>query len=266
MFKELKYLVKLQNIDKELLQINELRGDLPKIVENLNNDINNLKSELDNYRNREKEIILELKNLEGQIIDSKEHLKRYQDQLYLVTSNKEYDSLTSEIDAVRQEIDKAEYKIIEVDEEMENLVEAIKSKNLTLQEKLDELKVHKEQLDNTNQKTNEVQTKLLKNREEVVKLIPLRYIREYERVAKAKNGIAIVPIQQIFEEKVDKKGNIEYIPAKVSCGGCSKIVPPQKIFEIRSAKTLIRCEFCGRMLYWDNEASEVRLNNEEEIF
>lgn len=266
MFKELKYLVKLQNIDKELLQINEIRGDLPKIVENLNNDINNLKNELDNYRNREKEIILELKNLEGQIIDNKERLKRYQDQLYLVTSNKEYDSLTSEIDAVRQEIDNAEYKIIEVNEEMENLVEAIKSKNLTLQEKLGELKVHKEQLDNTNQKTNEVQTKLLKNREEVVKLIPLRYIREYERVAKAKNGIAIVPIRQIFEEKVDKKGNIEYIPAKVSCGGCSKIVPPQKIFEIRSAKTLIRCEFCGRMLYWDNETSEVRLNNEEEIF
>jgi len=248
MFKELKYLVKLQNIDKELLQINEIRGDLPKIVENLNNDINNLKNELDNYRNREKEIILD------------------QDQLYLVTSNKEYDSLTSEIDAVRQEIDNAEYKIIEVNEEMENLVEAIKSKNLTLQEKLGELKVHKEQLDNTNQKTNEVQTKLLKNREEVVKLIPLRYIREYERVAKAKNGIAIVPIRQIFEEKVDKKGNIEYIPTKVSCGGCSKIVPPQKIFEIRSAKTLIRCEFCGRMLYWDNETSEVRLNNEEEIF
>ncbi|HCL00119.1 MAG TPA: hypothetical protein DHW42_08465 [Candidatus Marinimicrobia bacterium] len=266
MFKELKYLVKLQNIDKELLQINELRGDLPKIVENLNSDINSLEKELGNNRNREKEIILELKNLEGQIADDKEHLKRYQDQLYLVTSNKEYDALTSEIDTVRQEIDNAEYKILGMKEEMENLIEAIKSKDLTLDEKLNELKVRKEQLDSTNQKTNEAQTKLFKSRAEVVKSIPLRYIREYDRVAKAKNGIAIVPIQQIFEEKVDKKGNIEYIPAMVSCGGCSKVVPPQKFFEIRSAKTLIRCEFCGRMLYWDDETSEVRLNNEEEIF
>ncbi len=265
MFKELEYLVKLQKIDNELLKIDELKGDLPQIVETLEKNITNLERELENDRSREKEIILETKDLEGQIGDNKEHLKRYQDQLYLVTSNKEYDALTSEIETVRQNIDTAEYKILELNEEMENLKEAIKGKDLTLKDKSNEIKFRREQLEKTNEKTNDVQEKLMKNRGAVVKLISLRYIREYERVSKAKNGLAIVPILQIFEEKVDKKGNIEYIPAQVSCGGCHKIVPAQKVVEIRSGANPIRCEFCGRMLYWDEHDSEIRSINEEEF-
>ena len=265
MFKELEYLVKLQKIDNELLKINELKGDLPQIVETLEKNITNLERELENDRSREKEIILETKDIEGQIEDNKEHLQRYQDQLYLVTSNKEYDALTSEIEAVRQNIDTAEYKILELNEEMENLKEAIKGKDLTLKDKSSEIKFRREQLEKTNEKTNDVQRKLMKNREAVVKLISLRYIREYERVSKARNGLAIVPIRQVFEEKVDRKGNIEYIPAQVSCGGCHTIVPPQKAVEIRSGANPIRCEFCGRMLYWDKDASEIRSINEEEF-
>jgi len=52
---------------------------------------------------------------------------------------------------------------------------------------------------------------------------------------------------------------------QVSCGGCHKIVPPQKILEIRSGDRMIRCEFCGRMLYWDEQSSEIRSTYEEEL-
>ena len=265
MLKELEYLVKLQKIDIQLLEINQMKGDLPQVVDTLKKSIESLETELDRDRNREKEIAHESNNLRGEIEDNKEHLQRYQDQLYLVTSNKEYDALTSEIDTVRQSIDAAEYKILELNEELENLKEAIKSKDLTLRDKLDDIKIRRAQLDKTNQKTNDVQSKLAIEREKIEKLIPLRYNREYDRIAKAKGGIAIVPIHQIFEERSDKKGNIEYIPGQVSCGGCHKIVPPQKVVEIRSGTTMNRCEFCGRLLYWDTDASEIRSNIEEEL-
>ncbi|MCD6204184.1 MAG: hypothetical protein J7L22_00810 [Candidatus Marinimicrobia bacterium] len=265
MLKELEQLISLQKIDNKLLEINQLKGDLPQIVENLEKSIAALEQELTSNQKRKKEVTLEISDLEGQIDDNKEHLKRYQDQLYLVTSNKEYDALTSEIDNVRQKIDAAEYKILELNDEIQALKESIKSKELTLSDKRSEIKVHREQLDKMNQKTNEAHTKLMGQREKIVQSIPLRYIREYNRVAKAKDGVAIVPIHQIFEEKTDKKGNIEYHPSQVSCGGCHKIVPPQKIVEIRSGKSLIRCEFCGRLLYWDDKTSEIRSDNEEEL-
>lgn len=266
MLKELEYLISLQKIDNELLEINQMKGDLPQIVENLEKTIKSLEQKLEADQTREKEIILEIKNLEGQIEDNKEHLKRYQDQLYLVTSNKEYDALTSEIDTVRQNIDAAEYKILELNEEIQTLKEAIKSTELTLVDKRQDIEQRREQLDKTNKKTDDVHSKLMARREKILKLIPLRYIREYDRIAKAKDGVAIVPIHQVFDEKTDKKGNIEYYPAQVSCGGCHKIVPPQKIVEIRAGASLNRCEFCGRLLYWDDKTSEIRSNNEEELF
>jgi len=266
MFKELEYLVKLQKIDKQLLEINELKGDLPQIVNSLEKNIESLEDDLHNERNREKEIILEIKRLEEKIEDDKEHLKRYQDQLYLVTSNKEYDALTSEIDNVRQNIDWAEYKILELNEEMEKLKITIKNNDLTLQEKSEDIKNRREQLQKTNQKTDEAYAQLMSEREKIISHLSLRNIREYERIAKAKDRIAVVSVQQTFEEKVDKRGNIEYIAGQVSCGGCSKVVPPQKIVEIRAGNSLIRCEFCGRMLYWDEKDSEIRRSLEEEMY
>lgn len=266
MLKELEYLINLQKIDNELIEINQLKGDLPQIVNNLKKTISTLEKDLESNRDREKEIILETKRLEGQIEDNKEHLQRYQDQLYLVTSNKEYDALTSEIDTVRQNIDAAEYKILELSEELQTLKESIKSIELTLVDKRTDLKQREEQLEKTSKKTDDVHAKLMSQREKLVENIPLRYIREYDRIANAKGGLAIVPIHQVFEEHTDKRGNVEYHPAQVSCGGCHKIVPPQKIVEIRSGTSLIRCEFCGRLLYWDDKTSEIRADNEEELY
>ena len=265
MLKELEYLVSLQKIDTELLEINELKGDLPQIVDNLEKSISSIEKELEFNQAREKEIIHEIKDNESQIEDNKEHLKRYQDQLYLVTSNKEYDALTSEIDTVRQKIDAAEYKILELNEEIQSLKESIKSMELTLIDKRGDLTHRREQLEKMNKKTDAAHSKLMNQRDKIIKLIPLRYIREYDRIAKAKEGVAIVPIHQVFEKKTDKKGNVEFHPGQVSCGGCHKIVPPQKIVEIRSGTSLFRCEFCGRLLYWDDKISEIRSDKEEEL-
>jgi len=266
MLEELKTLINLQKIDNQLLEINDLKGDLPQIVDTLEQEIRALNEQLETEKAREKEIISETHRWEDEIEDDKAQLQKYQDQLYLVTSNKEYDALTSEIDTKKQNIDKAEYSILELNDEKERLGESIKMKELTLEKKSQEIEEKKKELDRTNQKTSNIHDKLQAERDALVKKVSLRYIREYERIAKARDGVAVVPIQQIFEKRVDKKGNVEYIPAQVSCGGCHKIVPPQKIVEIRSGDKIIRCEFCGRMLYWDEESSEIRTGGEEEIF
>jgi predicted nucleic acid-binding Zn-ribbon protein len=182
-----------------------------------------------------------------------------------VTSNKEYDALTVEIDAVKQKIDEYDYKLLELDKEENELQEKEKIHQMDFDEKNEVLTKKKVELDKREKETQTAATKLKKERETIVKEIPPRFLKEYERIAKAREGRAVVPVNQLFTEKTDKKGNVEYIPASASCGGCHKNVPQQKLIEIKRETRLIRCEFCGRILFWDDDESEVLPSDEEII-
>jgi len=258
MLKELEDLVKLQRIDNQLMRITGLKGDLPQLVDALSSELGELEKSLDADKERMEEVKKMMKQLESKIEEDKVKLEKYQDQLYLVTSNKEYDAITAEIDYMKQEISKAEYEILELSEELEKLNESIKNKEIAMTEKKKELEEKKAELKNTDEKTKEEESKLRKDREVLVERIPIRYLREYERVAKARNGVAVVPISQVYEVIRDKNGNIiDQIEMEVSCGGCHKIVPPQKFIEIKAGDKIFRCESCGRLLYWDEKESVI---------
>ncbi len=260
MLKHLSDLVKLQKIDTKLLEINDKKGDLPQKVKSLKEELAILKNKLERDKERLKEIAIEKHECNNDILSFKAQLEKYQDQLYLVTSNKEYDALTSEIDVLKQNIDKAEYTILSLDEQDVELSEAVKGNEISVIENEKELSVKDKQLQKKNIESKNIQDKLLVAKEKFLNHIPNRFLREYKRIFKARDGLAIVPILQLYDEKVDKKGNVEYIPAQVSCGGCHKIVPPQKVMVIRSGTKLLRCEFCGRVLCWDPEVSESKYN------
>ena len=94
----LKQLIELQKIDSRLLSIEELRGDLPITVENLTQNLEKTKEAQKDIENRMEEIVSEIKKKTNEIEDLSVKLKKIQDQLYLVKSNKEYDALNFEID------------------------------------------------------------------------------------------------------------------------------------------------------------------------
>ena len=98
MNKNLDVLIQIGDIDYRINEINELKGDLPEKVEsqkelivqlNSVNEVNNSKiNELDN----------KLTENQYNLNDTNEKLNKYKKQLYLVTTNKEYDALLTEID------------------------------------------------------------------------------------------------------------------------------------------------------------------------
>jgi predicted nucleic acid-binding Zn-ribbon protein len=55
----------------------------------------------------------------------------------------------------------------------------------------------------------------------------------YERIRKAKGGLAVVPVK------------------RNACGGCYNAVPPQKVLELRRNNKIYTCEHCGRILVSD---------------
>ena len=114
-------LVELQEIDSQLEDLNSLLGDLPKMVEELNHQENSLKIKIENAKISLKDINLNTNKSETINLEIQEKINKLTDQLFLVTNNKQYDALTTEIEHLKDQKEDHENLIITFIEEKENL-------------------------------------------------------------------------------------------------------------------------------------------------
>ena len=91
-------MVALQHIDSQLQDIAELLGDLPGKVTALKDEESAIIKSLQNGKERIKTLNLELNKFEGEMNDIIGKIDKHKDQLFLVTTNKQYDALQHEID------------------------------------------------------------------------------------------------------------------------------------------------------------------------
>ena len=140
-------LVELQNVDTQLKDLNELLGDLPKKVEKLRLEEEGLTNDVNQGKDRLKEIELSLNKAEHQMADYKAKINKLKDQLSLVTSNKQYDALTQEIEYLKTELDEEELKDLEFEEEKESLMNNVKEKEENLESLSKDLSVRREKLE-----------------------------------------------------------------------------------------------------------------------
>jgi predicted nucleic acid-binding Zn-ribbon protein len=236
--KVVKQLVDLQEIDSRFDALQLQKGDLPMIIQEAEED---LESKLTDKKDNEESIKkgeADRRMFQLEIEASKAKLKQYEDQLYKVQTNKEYDAISLEIDTKKMEIKELENKILQSLEEEEEYKKNIEESGEEIKKLEDQLSEYKTELEEIIQHTKAEEAQLEKQREKILADMDKRYQRQYEKIRKAKGGLAVVPIK------------------KNSCGGCFSAVPPQKIVEIREMNRLYTCEHCGRILVWTDNLSE----------
>jgi len=231
----LKQLIELQKIDSRLLDIKELRGDLPNTVEKLAKDLEKTKTNLKSVEYRVEEITSEERKEANTIEDSTSKLKKIQDQLYLVKSNKEYDALNFEIDHLKDAIDKAENIIFNLEEEKETIDEKNKIVQLDLDNAIKILDEKSSELDVTMLKTEKEESELNKSRIKVIEKIENKFIATYNRLIKAKDGLGVMSI------------------LSNACGACYTQLPRQTVIEVKENINIITCPNCSTYLFFDEE-------------
>ena len=234
----LEHLQQLQAIDTELKRLEELRGDLPLQVSQLETELNTIQSKLDEQEKTLEASRLERTQAESEIKDLETRRKKYQDQLYEVKNNREYDAVSQEIEAVKLKLEENETRVLEHMNQEDALVkeiEEIKKEIESLKKQCDE---KKSKLNEKLAATEKEELMFKDKRDKIVPHIQPRLISAYERIRKAKNGSAVVPI------------------VRGTCGGCYKALPPQRILEVRQMNKLYLCDVCGRMLIWDESVAE----------
>jgi uncharacterized protein len=240
--KKLTALYTLQRIDTQIDKIRIIRGELPLEVQDLEDEIEGLSTRVDNFKKEIEDLGQETSARKNAILDSLELIKKYEAQQMNVRNNREYDSLSKEIEFQTLEVQLNEKKIKELSAAVEAKGEIVKQAEAELEERKGDLEVKRNELKDIIAETQKDEEVLQGKSNEQKESIEDRLLTAYQRIREnARNGLAVVPVE------------------RDACGGCFNKIPPQRQLDIRLHKKIIVCEYCGRILVDDEILNSVEV-------
>ena len=231
----LRALYDLQKVVTEIDKIRTLRGELPLEVQDLEDEIAGLETRMTNLESDIKKMNDDILAKKNEIKEAGLLIKKYEAQQSNVRNNREFDSLTKEIEFQTLEIELCEKRIREFTAEMKSKNELLESSGKLINERKGDLKAKKAELDEIVAETKTEEERIKSKTKEIEARIDDRLLTAFKRIRKnARNGLAVVTV------------------ARDACGGCFNKIPPQRQLDIQLRKKIIVCEYCGRILV-DNE-------------
>ena len=231
MNQDLKQLIRLQSIDLAIQELRTRIDKFPGISKALDEQLRSAQSGLESAKEKAKNNQGNRKKLESEIGSIETKISKYRDQMMSVKTNDEYRALQHEIEHAQSSIRKIEDEILNLMLEAESSQTEIKAAETRIKE--DQLKVDQErkQLTAVNQSDLSAMESYLKERKEIEASISSELVPRYERVRKARGGIAVAAARNEV------------------CEICQVRIRPQVFQEIRRNDQIIACDACQRILY-----------------
>ncbi len=228
---KLRALYDLQLIDSRIDEITAIRGELPLEVEDLQDEVAGLQTRLDKLKSDLSTVDDSIKAKKIAIDESKQLITKYQEQQKNVRNNREFNSLTKEIEFQELEIELSEKHIKEFKAQIVQKKEVIGQTEQRIKDRKTHLEHKKSELDDIMAETQKEEQALLKKSEDFEKKIEDRLVSAYKRIrTNVKNGLAVVPVE------------------RGASGGSYFTIPPQVQAEIASRRKIITDEHSGRIL------------------
>ena len=199
----------IQQKDSKIDEIHMLLGELP-------DEIRDLEDEIEGLKTRE---------------NSKAAIAKYQEQQANVKNNREYVSISREVEYQQLELELANKRIGEKNARISELKAAVTATQSAIAQKEADLEEKRKECESITEETAKEEEALTKEIAELKASIDARTLAAYEKVrANAHNGLAVVTVK------------------RDACGGCFNKIPPQRQLDIAQNKKIIVCEYCGRIL------------------
>lgn len=238
---KLRALYSLQLVDSRIDEIQNVRGELPIEVEDLEDEVAGLQTRLQNSKDNVSALNNSIKEKKNAIVETQKLSKRYTEQQKNVRNNREFDSLSKEIEFQDLEKQLAEKKIGEAKAKIIEGKQLIEEVDKKLSMRKSHLKHKKKELNNILEETRREEERLMSKSKELAELIDKRLILAYNKIrTNVNNGIAVASIDRGATE------------------GSFFTIPPQRQLEIATRKKIIIDEHSGRILVDPALAEEER--------
>ncbi|WP_396158464.1 zinc ribbon domain-containing protein [Flavobacterium sp.] len=245
---KLRAIYALQLIDSKIDEIRNVRGELPLEVEDLEDEVAGLSKRLEKLNDDLNNIDHQAKEKKNNIDDYKAAIKKYTEQQKNVRNNREFNSLSKEIEFQELEIQLAEKHIKEMKVTLENKKEIVNQTKDKLDSKQNHLKHKKAELSDIMAETEKDENFLIEKSNEFRGKIEARLLSAYDRIRNSVvNGLAVVSIE------------------RGASAGSFFTIPPQTQMEIAGRKKILTDEHSGRILV-DSVLADEEREKMEKIF
>ena len=209
---KLKTLFQLQAALSAIDEKRALRGELPLEVQDLEDEIAGLTTRVEKIQNEIAEFQRAITQKKGEIVEAETSVARYKSQLDEVKNNREYDTLSKEIEFQTLEIELCNKKIREANARIQDKKNELQANEEVIAERQSDLDMKKSELEEIMTETRAEEDKLKEKVKDLESKIETRLLTSFKRIRKnARNGLGIVYVQ------------------RDACGGCFNKIPPQPL-------------------------------------
>jgi predicted nucleic acid-binding Zn-ribbon protein len=228
---DLKKLIRLQAVDRAIQEIRTRIDKFPAISKALDEKLKSAMGALEAVKERIKANQAGRKKHESDIASFEAKISKYREQMMAVKTNEEYKALQKEIEFSQDRIRKVEDEILNLMLESEILQGEVKAGELRLKEDQQRVSEERRELEKVNQQDVSALESYIGERRDIEKSLDVDLLPRYERVRKARGGIAV-------------SAAVDYV-----CEVCQVRIRPHLFQEIRKNDQIIACDACQRILY-----------------
>ena len=236
----LQALVNLNEVFIEKIKMEKILKDNPEKIIKLSEEHEKVIKEYEDLKESFKKVEMEKHKSEMDVKALEEDIIKKQGQLMGVKTNKEYKALENEIKNSKDKISSLEDKILEALDKEENSKTKIEEASKKVQEEKNKFEEAKAQLEKELEQAKATIDSLADKVKEMEQHVDKSYLRQFRLVASKGYDLPLVPANS------------------GSCGGCKATLPPRMMQIIQNGLTLVNCECCSRLLYWDETDEELQ--------
>ncbi|HYA90625.1 MAG TPA: C4-type zinc ribbon domain-containing protein [Thermodesulfobacteriota bacterium] len=232
---QLKLLWELQKIDLELKAIKEEKERYPKEIKKLDEKQKIEKERIQKEREKVESLEKTRRQKEGHLNVEQEKIKRAEGRMSEVKTNKEYQALLSEIDAMKGANSRIEEEILQVMDEIDELKKDLSKREKEMGSTLEKIEGERKKLQEKMAQGEEAWNERVERRDDLSKQIESKLVKLYHTLKEKRQGVGVVSVKN------------------ETCQGCFVNVPPQLFIEVQKNNALVRCPHCNRILYWEGD-------------
>jgi predicted nucleic acid-binding Zn-ribbon protein len=233
MLPDIQHAIRLQLLDDRTAVLTREIAALPKHIAELEKRLEIHLRRLDADKAALAANLKERKKIEGEIQTGELKISKLKGQMMEAKNNEQYHAFQHEIEFCQQEIGRNEERILVLMGESEPLEKNVKAAELALAAEKKEVDAEKKQAQERTAADRQEIEKLKAERAAVLGGMTPKVASEYERIRKGRAGVAIA-------EAVNGR-----------CSKCNIMLRPQFLQELKMGNSIMVCESCRRMLYYN---------------